>query len=52
MNVNKYLERIGFTGPFLAPSLASLTGLQRCHQNAVTWENFDANLGRRITLDL
>ena len=49
MHVEKYLERIGVSGP-IEPSLASLRTLHRAHLTAISYENFDVQLGRPVTI--
>ena len=50
MDCADYLRRIGFVG---APQLdlATLRRLQRGHLQHIPYENFDVQLGRRVTLD-
>lgn len=51
MQVDSYLERIGYKGP-LAADLATLAALHRCHLYAIAYENLDVQLGRELTLDI
>ena len=50
MNVDAYLERIGYAGP-LEPSVDTLAALQRAHMLTVPFENLDIGRGRRLVLD-
>ena len=53
MNVQEYLDRIGFTGP--KPDRADLVNLKRllnCHQTSVPFKNFDAMSGNITNLTL
>ena len=50
MDVARYLARIGHDGP-TAPSVETLTRLQRAHLRRVPFENLDIPLGRRIVLE-
>ena len=50
MNVEAYLDRIGYAGP-VEPTYAVLAALQRAHMLAVPFENLDIALGRRLVLD-
>ena len=50
MNVEGYLQRIGYTGG-REPTAATLAALQRAHLLAVPFENLDIHLGRRLVLD-
>ncbi len=50
MNVDAYLERIGYHGP-RQPTLETLSALHRAHMLAVPFENLDIHLGRRLVLD-
>ena len=50
MNVDAYLERIGYEGP-REPTIETLTGLHRAHMLSVPFENLDIHLGRRLVLD-
>jgi N-hydroxyarylamine O-acetyltransferase len=51
MDVNAYLQRIGYTGT-RKPSIEPLRQLHRLHMLAVPFENLDIHLGRAITLSL
>lgn len=51
MNVQQYLERIGYSGPPNV-SIDTLRDLHRAHMLAVPFENLDIHLGRRIELSL
>jgi len=51
MNVDAYLERLGYGGP-LAPSLSTLRALHRAHLYSVPFENLDIGLGRPLSLAL
>jgi N-hydroxyarylamine O-acetyltransferase len=50
VNVDAYLERIGYDGP-RDPTFETLAGLQRAHMLSVPFENLDIHLGRRLVLD-
>lgn len=50
MNVNQYLERIGYTNP-IKPSIETLRGLQLAHMLTVPFENLDIGLKRPIRID-
>ena len=50
MNIDAYLERIGYAGP-LEPSAETLAALQRAHMLTVPFENFDIGRGRQLVLD-
>src|SRR3954447_13867342 len=50
MDIQPYLDRVGFTGA-PRPDLATLWALHRGHAFAVTYENFDVQLGRPLTTD-
>ncbi len=50
-DLDAYLARIGYGGPTDA-TLATLTGLQACHAQAIPFENLDVLLGRGVRLDL
>ncbi len=50
MNVDAYLERIGYHGP-RQPTLETLSALHRAHMLAVPFENLDIHLGRPLVLD-
>jgi N-hydroxyarylamine O-acetyltransferase len=50
VEVDRYLERIGYTGP-REPTLDTLTGLHRAHMLTVPFENLDIALGRPLVLD-
>ena len=51
LNLDAYLERIGYTGPHEA-SLETLTALHAAHVGSIPFENVDVLLGRPIRLDL
>ncbi len=51
MNVETYLERIGYYGP-RQPTLDSLRAIHRAHLLAIPYENLDIHLGRKLMLDL
>lgn len=46
-----YLERVQWTGP-LAPTLATLAGIQLGHVSRIPFENLDVQMGVPIRLDL
>jgi N-hydroxyarylamine O-acetyltransferase len=50
MDVNAYLDRIGFSGP-IRPDLVTLTALHRAHLHVIPYENLDVQLGRRVTIE-
>jgi len=50
VNVEAYLDRIGYAGP-AEPTYAVLARLQRAHMLTVPFENLDIALGRRLVLD-
>jgi N-hydroxyarylamine O-acetyltransferase len=49
MNLQTYLERIGYTGS-LEPTIAVLNALQEAHLRAIPYENLDIHLGRWLPL--
>lgn len=51
MDINAYLERIGYNGS-LEPTVETLKQLHRAHMFAVPFENLDILLGYPITLSL
>ncbi|MFN8475984.1 MAG: arylamine N-acetyltransferase [Anaerolineae bacterium] len=51
MNIEAYLQRIGYTGSRV-PDSATLAAIHRAHLFAVPFENLDIHLGRPITLEL
>ena len=51
MNVDAYLQRIGYDGP-REPTVETLRRLHRTHLYAVPFENLDIPLGRPIVLSL
>src|SRR5439155_12169680 len=50
VNVDAYLERIGYAGP-REPGFETLAALHRAHMLSVPFENLDIHLGRRLVLD-
>ena len=50
MNVDAYLERIGYAGS-REPTFETLSALHRAHMLSVPFENLDIHLGRRLVLD-
>lgn len=50
MDVELYLQRIGYTGP-RTPTAETLRGLHRAHLFSVPFENLDIALGRPIVLE-
>ncbi len=50
MDVGKYLDRIGINRP-VERTLAGLTALHRAHLRAISYENLDVQLGRRVTIE-
>jgi N-hydroxyarylamine O-acetyltransferase len=50
VNVEAYLERIGYTGS-REPTFETLSALHRAHMLSVPFENLDIHLGRRLVLD-
>ena len=51
MELGAYLDRICFEGPVVT-DLAGLSALHRAHLSAVSYENFDVQLGRPVDLDI
>ncbi|NTW03769.1 MAG: arylamine N-acetyltransferase [Oscillochloris sp.] len=51
MQLESYLERIGYTGP-VRPDFKTLCAIHRAHLLTITYENLDIHLGRQLTLDL
>jgi len=51
MHVDHYLARIGVTGP-IKPDLESLRKLHRGHLLSISYENFDVQFGRPVTIDI
>jgi N-hydroxyarylamine O-acetyltransferase len=50
IDISAYLQRIGFDGPLHA-DLETLRALHRAHVLAISYENFDVQLKRPITID-
>jgi N-hydroxyarylamine O-acetyltransferase len=50
MDVQAYLDRIGFSG-VPRPDLATLRALHRGHSLSITYENFDVQRGRPVTIE-
>ena len=50
MNLDRYLARIGYTGP-IEPTAETLRQIHRAHLLSVPFENLDIGLGRKIPLD-
>ena len=50
MDINKYLERIHYSGP-LAPTLEVLSKLQLAHLMTVPFENLDIHTNTKIDLN-
>jgi N-hydroxyarylamine O-acetyltransferase len=50
VNVEAYLDRIGYAGP-RTPNSETLAGLQRAHMLTVPFENLDIGLGTPLGLD-
>ena len=50
IDVDAYLQRIGYTGP-IEPSLVALQGMHRAHFYSVPFENLDIHRGVRIAVD-
>jgi len=50
MDVDAYLDRIGYSGP-RAPTVGTLRALHRRHMLSVPFENLDIGLGREIVLE-
>ncbi len=48
--LDRYLRRIDYSGK-VTPTLESLVALHRAHLYAVSYENLDIHLGRRLSLD-
>jgi len=51
MNIDDYLRRIGLRDR-PAPTLAGLKAVQRAHLRAIPYENFDVQLGTRLSTDV
>ena len=51
LNLDAYLERIGYAGP-VAPSLDAMGALHEAHLASIPFENLDILLGRTIGLEL
>ena len=51
LDLAAYLDRIHWTGP-LAPSMATLAGIQFAHLACIPFENLDVQMGVAIGLDL
>jgi N-hydroxyarylamine O-acetyltransferase len=51
INLEKYFEKIGFTGP-AAATLGTLKRLQVLHATAIPFENIDPLMGRPVSLNL
>lgn len=49
MDLQKYLARIGYTGP-VTPDFPTLRALHLAHILAVPFENLDIHAGRKITV--
>lgn len=49
MDVTSYLDRIGFVGT-AGIDLATLCRMQRSHLRHIPYENFDVQMGKRVTL--
>ncbi len=52
LDLDAYLERIGWTGAVPAPTLESLRRLLFAHMARIPFENLDVLLGRPVRLDL
>ncbi len=50
MEIDAYLERINYRGK-RTPTLETLNALHKAHLLAISYENLDIHLGRRLTLD-
>lgn len=50
-DLEAYFQRIGYDGSH-APTLATLQGIQRCHPQAIAFENLSSFLGQPVELDL
>jgi N-hydroxyarylamine O-acetyltransferase len=50
VDIESYLDRIGYTGP-VKPDVQTLHGLQRAHMQHIPFENLDIALKRSIRLD-
>lgn len=51
MNLEQYLNRVGFTGS-LEPSLETLYALHRAHLQTIPYENLSIHFGRKLELNL
>lgn len=50
MDLDNYLERIGYSGP-VRPDLACLSAVHRHHVQSIPYEDLDVQLGRPLDLD-
>jgi N-hydroxyarylamine O-acetyltransferase len=51
MNLEQYLNRVGFTGS-LEPNLETLIALHRAHLQSIPYENLEIHFGRKLELNL
>lgn len=51
MHIEKYLKRIGVSGP-IKPNLESLFALHRAHLKSIPYENLDVQFGRPVTIEI
>jgi N-hydroxyarylamine O-acetyltransferase len=51
MNLEQYLNRVGFTGSF-EPNLGTLIALHRAHLQTIPYENLEIHFGRTLGLNL
>ncbi|XP_030582207.1 arylamine N-acetyltransferase, pineal gland isozyme NAT-10-like isoform X1 [Archocentrus centrarchus] len=52
MNLDEYFKRIGFSGSYDKPDLATLKLIHRQHIMCIPFENLSIHCGERITMDL
>ncbi|XP_033475099.1 arylamine N-acetyltransferase, pineal gland isozyme NAT-10-like [Epinephelus lanceolatus] len=52
INLEEYLERIGFHSSFDKPDLATLKLIHKLHVMSIPFENLSIHCGERITMDL
>ncbi|KAJ8249020.1 hypothetical protein GJAV_G00230320 [Gymnothorax javanicus] len=52
MNLGRYFERIGFSGPFNKADLETLTNVHQQHVLSIPFENLSIHCGELITMDL
>ncbi|XP_076877603.1 arylamine N-acetyltransferase, pineal gland isozyme NAT-3-like [Brachyhypopomus gauderio] len=52
MDLKEYFKRVGFSGPFERPDLATLCTVHKLHVMMVPFENLSLHCGERNTMDL